>query len=81
MTIKELNEITSEQIAKGQGEAEVVIDYATFIENENGNLLTIDRSRLIHAQGADDSGPVGPEFPFLVLAGQMEWHTAGGSLG
>jgi hypothetical protein len=80
MTIRELHELTGEQIANGQADAEVAIDYSTFIENDNGNILTIERAALKRVQGADDAGPVGAKFPFFVLEGEIEWHTHGDPL-
>jgi len=69
MTVNQLHEITTALRAKKQGDAEVAIDHASFAANENGTILVVKSAKLRRLQGADDSGPIGPKFPFLVLAG------------
>lgn len=69
MTVSQLHEITSKAIADGHENAEVAINYATFLENEEGSILTIDSAAMENIQGADDGGPVGEKYPFLVISG------------
>ena len=70
MTVNQLHEITTALRAQNQGNSEVAINHASFSENENGGILTVESAKLEHVQGADDSGPVGDKFPFLVLDGR-----------
>ena len=72
MTVNQLHKITTALRAKKQGDAEVAIDHASFIESENGTILVVESGKLRRVQGADDSGPTGPKFPFLVLTGNFE---------
>jgi len=76
MTIRELHAITGALLAK-HGDDAVAIDYRTFAEDENGTILEIQSGELRSVQGADDSGPVGGQYPFLVLSGPLEWHAHG----
>ena len=69
MTINELKKLIEQTIAEGHGDAEVAIDFDAFTENENGSILTVESGSYREVQGADDSGPVGEKFPFLVLNG------------
>lgn len=69
MTVNKLHKITTALRAQKQGNIEVAINYASFLEDENGSILTVETAKLERVQGADDSGPVGRKFPFLVLAG------------
>lgn len=69
MTVKQLHDLTGKLIAKKQGGIDVAINYATFLENDCGSILEIESAKVIRVQGADDGGPVGPKFPFLVLDG------------
>lgn len=69
MTVQELHDITGKAIAKGNGNAEVAINYATFLENEVGSILTIESAQVENVQGADDGGPLGDKYPFLVISG------------
>lgn len=71
MTVEQLHKLTGKLLAKKQGNAEVAINHASFSESENGTILTVESASLRRVQGADDSGPVGPKFPFLVLEGQL----------
>lgn len=73
MSVKELQDI----LAKADPASEVAIDFASFMESDNGTILTIESAEERNVQGADDSGPVGPKFKFLVLSGGMEWHEHG----
>lgn len=69
MSIEELHNITSGLIRQGKGDSTVAIDFATFMESENATILPIESWRHTKVQGADDSGPVGERFAFLVLSG------------
>lgn len=71
MSVNELHKITTALRAKKQGNIEVMIDFASFQENENGNILMIDDAKVKNLQGADDSGPRGKKFPMLVLSGYL----------
>ena len=70
MTVEKLHKLTGDLIAQRRGNAEVAIDIATFIESENGTIHIVESAKYRRIQGADDSGPVGPKFPFVVLTGQ-----------
>ena len=78
MTIRDLHNITTGLLAL-HGDAPVAIDFRTFAEPEEPSetILEIESAEVRDVQGADDSGPVGEEFPFLVLSGPVEWHTHG----
>jgi hypothetical protein len=80
MTVSELHQLTAALIAQGQGDAEVAINFDTFAESENGSILEVEKGELRIVQGADDSGPMGKEFPFLVLSGPLEFHAHGDPL-
>jgi hypothetical protein len=69
MTVEKLHQLTGKLLAKKQGNIEVAINHARFMESENGTILTVESATVRHIQGADDSGPRGPKFPFLVLEG------------
>lgn len=69
MTVKQLHKLTGDLIAKRQGGAEVAIDFATFIESENGTILDVESAEVRRVQGADDAGPSGPKFTMCVLSG------------
>lgn len=69
MTVSELNALTANLVANGKGDSEVAIDFDTFSESENGSILSVETAEAKNVQGADDSGPVGEEFPFFVLSG------------
>lgn len=69
MTVKELHEICTSIVDKGQGNIDVAIDFNSFDESENGSILPIESTLLHSVQGADDSGPVGSKYPFLILLG------------
>lgn len=71
MTIDKLHEITTGLVSIGKGQCEVAINLATFHESENGAIIMVDDAAMEDVQGADDSGPVGPKFPTLVIVG--EW--------
>jgi hypothetical protein len=70
MTVEKLHKLTGDLIAKRRGNAEVAIDIASFTESENGTIHVVESVKYRRIQGADDSGPVGPKFPFLVLSGE-----------
>lgn len=69
MTVTDLHKLTAGLIAKKQGNIDVTINFATFIENENGTILEVEAAKVERVQGADDSGPVGRKFPMLILSG------------
>ena len=63
MNVKELHAITSSLVALGQGDTEVMVDTATFPEDDNGTVFMIEKAEVKEVQGADDSGPVGETEP------------------
>ena len=69
MTITQLHKITGQLIAKKKGGIDVAINFATFSENECGSILEVESAKVMRVQGADDGGPVGEKFPFLVFDG------------
>ncbi len=68
MTAKQLQSILAVALSE-RGDIDVMIDIATFAENEAGTIIEIESAEVKRVQGADDSGPVGPKFPMLVLDG------------
>ena len=75
MTVNQLHKITTALRAQKQGNIEVAINHASFPNEaahlyENGAILLVGKATLQQIQGADDSGPVGRKFPFLVLDGE-----------
>lgn len=80
MTIQKLHNITGAIIAKHGGNIDVAIDFRTFEENENGNILAVESAAMIRVQGADDSGPIGKKEPFFVLSGPVDWHAHGDAI-
>lgn len=70
MTVQKLHEITAALIANKRGDIEVMIDFATFEESENGSILDIETAIVRRVQGCDDSGPVGRKHNMLVLSGR-----------
>lgn len=70
MTIEQLHGITKQAIEQGHSLAEVAIDFDTFMESENGSVLSAQAATVKLVQGADDSGPTGDVFPFLVISGE-----------
>lgn len=68
MTTKQL----IEKLQQLPSNMDVMIDFDTFTENENGSILPVDSAEVRNVQGADDSGPVGPRFDMLVLSGERE---------
>lgn len=77
MNARELHAITSSLVALGQGDIEVMVDTASFPEDENGTILVIEKAEVEDVQGADDSGPVGGKEPMLVIRGVVDWHEHG----
>lgn len=73
MSIKELHALTGKLIKQGRGKAEVGFDISTIVEHEDANacIHDVDGAKYRRIQGCDDSGPVGPKFPFLVLNGGL----------
>ncbi len=69
MTAKQLHELTGKLIGQGRGEADVAVDLATFVEHEDATIHEIETAKYRLIRGVDDSGPVGPKCPMLVLAG------------
>ena len=67
MTVHQLHTLTTKLITQNRGDAEVGIDLSQFIEDD-ASIRVIDSAKYRRVQGADDSGPVGPKFPFLVLS-------------
>jgi hypothetical protein len=78
MTIRELHKLTGDLLATNADDP-VAINYRTFLEPEEPShtILEIESAEVRNVQGADDSGPVGDEYPFLVLSGPVHWHTHG----
>ncbi len=77
MNARELHAITSSLVALGQGDIEVMVDTATFPEDDNGTVMMVDKADVQEVQGADDSGPAGGTEPMLVIRGIIEWHKHG----
>lgn len=77
MNARELHAITSSLVALGQGDIEVMVDMATFPEDENGTVFMVEKAEVKEVQGADDSGPVGDKEPMLIIRGVVEWHEHG----
>jgi hypothetical protein len=71
MTIKQLHELTATLIANNQADANVAIDFSTFAENDNGSILEVESADMRTVEAADDSGPTGDKFPFLVMSGGL----------
>lgn len=69
MTVKQLHELTRKVIAGTEGDMDVAINFSTFAENENGNILLVTSAEVIRVQGTDDSGPIGDKELFFVLDG------------
>jgi hypothetical protein len=69
MTVKELHSLTGKLLQQKRGDADVAIDLSTFSEAENANIIPVNKGKYRRIQGADDSGPTGPKFLFLVLSG------------
>jgi len=80
MNARELHAITSSLVALGQGGVEVMVDTASFPEDENGTVFMVEKATVEDVQGADDSGPVGEKEPMLVIRGIVEWHEHGNPL-
>jgi hypothetical protein len=73
MNVKDLHALTGKLIKQGRGDADVSFDTATIIENEDpaATIHHVDGAKYRRIQGIDDSGPVGPKFPTLVLRGEF----------
>lgn len=73
MSVKELHALTGKLIKQGRGSAEVGFDTSTIVENEDPNacIHDVEGWGYRRIQGSDDSGPVGPKCPFLVLNGGL----------
>jgi hypothetical protein len=73
MTVTDLHALTGKLIEQGQGAADVAFDGSTIIENEDPSVCVhhVEAGEYRLIQGVDDSGPVGPEFPTLVLRGEF----------
>lgn len=71
MSVKELHALTGKLIKQGRGNAEVGFDINTIVEHEDPSacIHDVEGGNYRRIQGCDDSGPVGPKFPFLVLNG------------
>lgn len=80
MNARELHAITSSLVALGQGDMEVMVDTATFPEDENGTVMMVEKADVQELQGVDDSGPVGETEPMLVIRGIIERHNHGDPL-
>lgn len=69
MNVRDLNKLTRKLINQGRGGADVAIDIKTFSEHEDATIHHVETGKYQRIQGVDDSGPVGPKFPTLVLRG------------
>jgi hypothetical protein len=73
MSVKELHALTGKLIKQRRGNAEVAFDTSSIMESEDPSVCIhdVERGKYKRVQGCDDSGPVGPKFPFLVLSGGL----------
>lgn len=71
MTVQQLHEITSAAIAAGQGNIEVMVNTASFYENDEGSVFEAEKAEVELVEAADDSGPTGEKYPFLVISGPV----------
>lgn len=72
MSIDELHKLTGELIANGHGSDSVMIDFSTYQESEDGNILSVESGEIRSVSAIDDSGPTGDEFMMLVLSGGLK---------
>ncbi|HWA27835.1 MAG TPA: hypothetical protein VG734_19425 [Lacunisphaera sp.] len=72
MTVNQLHKITAGLIAKNKGDIDVAVDTTTCNDNPDAPIDMIEGAKYRRVQGVDDSGPVGPKCPFLVLTGGFQ---------
>lgn len=70
MTVNKLHKITTKLIAQGRGDIDVAVDTASLHDDPDATINMIESAKYRRVQGVDDSGPTGPKFPMLVLAGE-----------